>query len=345
MRAAVFKVAGQPLSIEELPQPTPQEGEVILKVGACGICGTDLHMTSGHGAIQVKAGHILGHEFAGEVVALGPGCQSLKIGDRVTSMPTVGCGKCPVCLNGEPKWCAQRRSMQGGYAQYLATGEASCTKLALGLSLEDGALVEPLAVGIHGVDAAHLSVGARVLVIGAGPVGLAAVFWARRMGAGKIAVTASSDRRAGLAVQMGATVFVAPQVGQEPVAAVNQALGGPPDVVFECVGVPGMIEKSIAHVRPLGTVVVLGFCDLVDQWLPMSALAKEVKINFAILYSTRDFQVAVDTLDAGHVEPRAMITDRITLDEVPAAFEALRHRTTQCKVIIDPWRGASPERE
>lgn len=182
MRAAVFRGAGQPLSIEELPQPTPHEGEVILKVGACGICGTDIHMTSGHGAIQVQPGHILGHEFAGEVVALGPGCRSLKVGDRVTSMPTVGCGRCAACLNGEPKWCAQRRSMQGGYAQYLATGEASCTKLPIGLSMEDGALVEPLAVGIHGVDAAHLSVGARVLVIGAGPVGLATVFWARAHG-------------------------------------------------------------------------------------------------------------------------------------------------------------------
>ncbi len=337
MRAAVFKGAGQPLAIEDLPEPTPGEGEVILKVGRCGICGSDLHMTSGHGALQVKPGHILGHEFAGEVVAVGRGCARVKVGDRVTSMPTVGCGRCHACLNGEPKWCAQRRSMQGGYGQFLATGEASCTKLPADLSLEDGALIEPLAVSLHGVSVAGMPVGARVLVIGAGPVGLAAIFWARRMSAGRIAVTASSSRRAGLAMQMGASVFVAPEKDQDPVQAVNEALGGAPDVVLECVGVPGMIEKAVSHVRPLGTVVVLGFCDVADPWVPMFALFKEVKMTFAVLYGIRDFQVAVDTLSAGHVEPRAMITDRISLAQVPTMFEALRRRSTQCKVIIDPW--------
>jgi (R,R)-butanediol dehydrogenase/meso-butanediol dehydrogenase/diacetyl reductase len=338
MRAAVFKGVGLPLAVESLPEPKPGAGEVVLKVGRCGICGSDLHFTSGKGALQLNPGHILGHEFAGEVVEVGPECSRIKVGDRVTAMPTVGCGKCPACQQGEPKWCPLRRSMQGGYGQYLATGEASCTKLPVGLSLEDGALIEPLAVSLHGVSAATMPVGARVLVIGAGPVGLAAIFWARRMGAGKIAVTASSNRRAELAMLMGASAFVTPEPGVDPVDSVKQALGGPPDVVFECVGVPGMIQSAVSHVRPLGTVVVLGFCDVSDPWLPFSALFKEVRMVFALLYSTRDFQVAVDTLDAGHVEPRAMITDRISLDETPTQFEALRQRSTQCKVIIDPWR-------
>jgi (R,R)-butanediol dehydrogenase/meso-butanediol dehydrogenase/diacetyl reductase len=228
--------------------------------------------------------------------------------------------------------------MQGGYGQYLATGEASCTKLPDGLSLEDGALVEPLAVSLHGVSAAAMPVGARVLVIGAGPVGLAAIFWARRMGAGKIAVTASSNRRAGLAMHMGASSFVIPEPGADGVESVKQVLGGAPDVVFECVGVPGMMESAVNHVRPLGTVVVLGFCDVSDPWLPMRALFKEVRMVFAVLYSTRDFRVAMDTLEGGQVQPRAMIADRISLEETPAMFEALRHRSTQCKVIIDPWR-------
>jgi 2-desacetyl-2-hydroxyethyl bacteriochlorophyllide A dehydrogenase len=337
MRAAVFKNPGQPLSVEDVPDPTPGTGEVILRVGACGICGSDLHMTSGHGALQVKPGHVLGHEFAGEVIAIGPGCSRRRVGDRVTSMPTVGCGTCSSCQAGEPKWCSQRRSMQGGYGQFLATGEASCTKLPADLSLEDGALVEPLAVSLHGVAAARLSVGSRVLVVGAGPVGLAAVFWARRMGAGRIAVTARTAQRTDLALQMGANAFVVPEKDEDPVQAVNRALGGPPDVVFECVGIPGMIEKCVRHVRPLGTVVVLGFCDVADSWVPMGALFKEAHVIFAQLYALRDFQVAVDTLDAGHVAPRSMITDRITLDQVPSAFEALRQRTTQCKVMIDPW--------
>jgi threonine dehydrogenase-like Zn-dependent dehydrogenase len=337
MRAAVFRGPGRALSIEVVADPTPGKGEVILKVGSCGICGSDLHITNGHGAMQVKPGHILGHEFAGEVVAVGPACTRIRVGDRVTSMPTVGCGTCPTCVAGEPKWCTQRRSMQGGYGEYLATGEASCTKLPLGLSLEDGALIEPLAVSLHGVSAARLAVGSRVLVVGAGPVGLAAIFWARRMGAGRIVATARSSQRADLAVQMGATSFIVPERNQDAVEAVNIALGGPPDVVFECVGVPGMIEQCVRHVRPLGTVIVLGFCDLADPWVPMGALCKEVQLTFASLYGLKDFQVAIDTLDAGHVAPRSMITDRIGLDQVPGVFEALRQRTTQCKVMIDPW--------
>jgi (R,R)-butanediol dehydrogenase/meso-butanediol dehydrogenase/diacetyl reductase len=136
---------------------------------------------------------------------------------------------------------------------------------------------------------------------------------------------------------MGATAFVVPEKDQEPVQAVNTALGGPPDVVFECVGVPGMIEKCVSHVRPLGTVVVLGFCDLTDPWVPMGALFKEVQIVFACLYGLRDFQVSIDTLDAGQLAPRSMITDRVGLNQLPVAFEALRQRTTQCKVMIDPW--------
>jgi (R,R)-butanediol dehydrogenase/meso-butanediol dehydrogenase/diacetyl reductase len=336
MRAAVFKGPGRPLEIETLPDPEPLEGEIVIRVGKCGICGSDLHLTDGHGAIQVPPGHILGHEFAGEVVALGKGVQGFRTGDLITAMPTVGCGRCPACLKGEPKWCPQRGSMQGGYGEYLRTRATSAFKLGANLSLDDGALVEPLAVGLHGVERARMNVGDRLLVIGAGPVGLAAIYWARRLGAGRIAVTASSTRRAEMALAMGATRFVAPS--DTRVDEVYEALGGPPDVVFECVGIPGMIQLSCDHVKPGGKVVVLGFCTEPDRLNPVTPLFKEVDVIFAILYGLRDFQVAIDTLDAGSVEPRAMITDRVSLTETPAMFEALRQRSTQCKVLIDPWK-------
>lgn len=334
----MFRGAGRPLEIETLADPEPGEGEVILKVGACGICGSDLHMTDGHGAVQVPTGHVLGHEYAGEIVALGRGVEGFRVGDLVTGLPTTGCGLCPACLAGEPKWCPERGSAQGGYAEYLRTRATSCVKLAQGLSLEDGALVEPLAVGLHGVARAGMKIGDRVLIIGAGPVGLAALFWARRMGAGRIAVTASSDRRASMALALGADIFLVPS--DDPVAAANEALGGAPDIVLECVGIPGMIARSIAHVKPTGTVVILGFCTEPDTFVPFTGLFKEVNLIFAILYGIRDFEVAIDALDKGSLEPRLMITDRVSLDETPAAFEALRHRTTQCKVLIDPWRSS-----
>lgn len=336
MRAAVFRGVGRPLEIESRPDPEPLEGEVVLKVGACGICGTDLHMTDGHGVVQVAPGHVLGHEYAGEIVALGKGIAGLRVGDLVTGLPTTGCGSCPACLRGEPKWCPQRASAQGGYAQYLRTRGTSCVRLAAGLSLEDGALVEPLAVGLHGVERAGIKVGDSILILGAGPVGLAALFWARRMGAGRIAVTASSTRRAELALAMGADIFLPPL--DDPVAAANEALGGAPDIVLECVGLPGMIERSIAHAKPTGTVVILGFCTEPDSFAPFTALFKEVNLLFAVLYAVRDFELSIDTLDRGAVEPRMMVTDRISLDQTPAMFEALRQRTSQCKVLIDPWR-------
>lgn len=338
MRAAVFKGPGRPLEIETLPDPVPIEGELVIKVGNCGICGSDLHITDGHGSIQVSPGQILGHEFAGEIVAMGRGVQGFKVGDLITAMPTTGCGTCVACLKGEPKWCAQRGSMQGGFGEYLRTKATSAVRLGAEMSLEDGALVEPLAVGLHGVERARMKIGDRVLVIGAGPVGLAAVYWARRRGAGRIAVTASSTRRAGMSLAMGATCFVPPS--ESPAEDVDEALGGAPDIVFECVGVPGMIARSCYHVKPTGKVVVLGFCTEPDQWNPVEPLFKEIEVIFAVLYSIKDFQVCVDTLNAGSIEPRTMITDRISLDETPAMFEALRQRTTQCKVLIDPWKSA-----
>jgi (R,R)-butanediol dehydrogenase/meso-butanediol dehydrogenase/diacetyl reductase len=338
MRAAVFRQAGAPLSIEQVAVPQPGEGQILLRIASCGICGSDLHVTSGHGA-TAPSGQILGHEYAGEIMEVGKGVTRLRVGDMVNAMPVSGCGHCPHCLIGEVKWCAARRTMQGGYAEYMLAGADTTFRLPAGLSADDGALVEPLAVGLHGVAMADLKLGSKVLVIGAGPVGLAAIFWARRLGAAKIAVTASSDRRKALAMTLGATHFVTPSDGEDPVQAVNDAIGGPPDIVFECVGIEGMIQKSVDHVKRMGTVVVLGFCTSDDPWRPMTGLFKEAKIVFAYLYSKGEFELCIDTLDAGHVESRQMITDRIGLSELPDMFEALRSRSTQCKVLVDPRIG------
>lgn len=334
MKVAMFKKMGQPLAIEEVPEPTPAPGQVVLKVGRCGICGSDLQMT-GHADHLVPPDSVLGHEFSGEVVALGTGVEGLAEKDRVAVLPLVSCGKCPNCLNGEPAWCAERKIDGGGYGQYTVVREAQCLKLPASVSLEDGALVEPLAVGLHGVAVSGLKPGERVLVIGAGPIGLATIFWARRHGAGPIAATASSTRRAALAGEMGASVFLpsAENLG----AAINQALGGPPDIIFECVGKPGILAQAIDLVRPRGTVVLMGLCWSLDSFVPGVSVAKEVRIQPAAFYSVREFQVSIDAFDAGNLEPRSMITDRISLAELPAAFEALRRRTTQCKVMVDSW--------
>ncbi|MET0988595.1 MAG: zinc-binding dehydrogenase [Steroidobacteraceae bacterium] len=181
-----------------------------------------------------------------------------------------------------------------------------------------------------------MSAGHRVLVLGAGPIGLAAVFWARRLGAGRIAVAASSRRREGIAHDVGATSFHVMDDGMGE--ALLRELGGEPDLVIECIGIPGMIERAIELVRPRGTVVILGLCLGHDSLMPFTALTKELRLQFAQGASLSQFGIVADALSSGAVEPRSMITDTISLEALPTAFEALRQRTSQCKVMVDPWR-------
>lgn len=338
MKAAIFEAVGQPLEIKSIDDPTPGPGEIVVKVGRCGICGTDLHMTDGHG-YTYPSGTIPGHEFAGEVVALGKGVESLKIGDRVASLPMTGCGTCPACVEGVPFFCVNgMRGLPGAFAQYALATARESVKLPSSLSLADGALIEPMAVGLHGVVLAQMNPGARVLVMGAGPIGLATAFWARRLGAGNIAVSASSRRREEMAMTMGGDSFLDPE--EDLVSASTRALGGMPDIVFECAGVPGLIAQAVDAVRARGTVVVLGCCSSPDTFTPAAALFKEVRLQFSNTYSVQQFEHVARTLDAGHVEPRSMITDTVSLQQLPDTFEALRQRTSQCKVMIDPWSDA-----
>ncbi|RYG85131.1 alcohol dehydrogenase [bacterium] len=222
----------------------------------------------------------------------------------------------------------------GGYGQYSLAEPHQLVPLPRTLSLADGALVEPLAVSLHGVRLARMEPGARVLVVGAGPIGLAAVYWARRLGAGRIAVTAGSTRRADLARTMGADVFVDP--ADSSPEAVNRALGGPPDVVYECVGKPGLIQRCIEYCRPRGTIVVLGLCTPPDTFMPFHLVVKEQVIQASAFYELRDFEMSARAMDEDGDTPRAMVTDVIGLEALPTVFEALRQRSTQCKVLVNP---------
>jgi threonine dehydrogenase-like Zn-dependent dehydrogenase len=136
---------------------------------------------------------------------------------------------------------------------------------------------------------------------------------------------------------MGADVFVVPETGQDLAALTADALEGAPDVVFECAGQKDLFAQAIQCVKPQGDVIVLGFCTVRDQFVPAVAVWKEVRIQFAVTYSLQEFTHVANVFDAGHVEPRMMITDRISLDALPEVFEALRTRSTQCKVMVNPW--------
>jgi threonine dehydrogenase-like Zn-dependent dehydrogenase len=280
-------------------------------------------------------GTTLGHEFSGIVVCVGRDVERYKIGDHVASLAVSGCGKCVACLSGTPMWCEKQSApQQGGYAQFARVKEHASILLPKTVSITDGAMVEPFAVGLHSVAAAALPPGARVLVIGAGTIGLTTTYWCRQLGASKIAVMARSRRAAELCHLVGADALI--ERGEEVAARINVVLGGAPDIVFECAGMPTLIDDAIALVRPRGTVVVAGLCVTQDQITPGAALFKEVRIIFSLLYSVHEFEVAARKLDTGTINTDAMIVKTISLDKLPSTFEALRQSYPPCKVQIDP---------
>jgi (R,R)-butanediol dehydrogenase/meso-butanediol dehydrogenase/diacetyl reductase len=337
VRAAVFQGPGQPLAIEQVSDPTPGPGELVLRVRACGICGTDLHMSR----LALPRGLVMGHEFAGEIAALGRDAAAhWKLGERVCALPVIGCAACLPCLAGEPQYCAQMRAtglgpVGGAYAEYVLVGAAESLRLPEALSDVQGALIEPLAVGLHALRAAELRPGDDVLVLGAGPVGIAALLWARHLGARRVAVSDPLEPRRALAQRCGAELTLDP--GAEEVgAALSRHWSGAPEVILECVGAPGLLQQTFALAPVRGRIVVVGVCLKPDPLETGVALTKDLSLRFVSYYSRGDFAYALAMLEARRLDPSPMVSEVIGLDQLPATFEALHHPTDQCKVIVAP---------
>lgn len=331
MKAAVFRGAGQPLAIETLPDPTPGPDDVIIKVHRCGICGTDLHMTAG-GTWSYPLGCVPGHEYAGEIVEAGARVTGFKVGERISALPSLGCGHCEACAQGNLVLCHNAGGVMGGFGEYLRVPTEVAVKLPSTFSLADGALMEPFAVGLYGVRTAAMRPGDRVLVMGAGCVALAVIFWARRLGAGRIVALSRAPRRATPALAMGADAFV--EAGENEIQEVIAALGRSPDIVFECVGASGLLSRAIQHVRVLGHVLSLGFCTSPDALVPAVAGYKGARLSFPVGYSLKDFEFAADTMLAGTVDPKTLITSVVPLAELPATLELLRGPNHETKVQV-----------
>lgn len=333
MKVAVYPGAGKPLVIETVPDPEPGADDIIIKVNRCGICGTDLHMTEGH-QWSFAAGSVPGHEYAGEVVAVGSSVNHFKTGDLITALPSMGCGHCEACHRGNLALCHHAPGVMGGYAELMRIPASVAVKLPATLSAADGALIEPLAVGLYGVRMSHIQPGDRVLVLGAGSVALCTIYWARRLGAGRIVAMSRSERRREMSLKMGANAFV--RYGDSETGEVVEALKGSPDIVFECVGSPGFISKAIQHVRDFGQVVSMGFCTAPDQLIPAVAGFKGVSLQFPVGYSLKDFCHVADTMETGHIDPKLLISSVVSLNDLPATFEKLRSPNNETKVQIAP---------
>ncbi|KTR83508.1 zinc-binding dehydrogenase [uncultured Novosphingobium sp.] len=334
MKAIIFNGPDASLTLEDIADPKPAAGELVIRVQRCGICGSDVHLTKEHGFFPV--GGVIGHEFAGEVVAVGRGVEGFREGDIITAMPGAGCGECEPCRRFGPLTCIHGADMvAGGFAEYTRVKAATSIKLPASLTLADGALIEPMAVSLHGVRLANITSETRVVVLGTGAIGLAAIFWAKQAGAGRVVAASRSDRHAQLAQLMGAEAFV--KTGDGEAQRVADVLGGAPQVVIECIGVEGALNQCIMMAQPGGTVVSLGFCTKPDVVVPALATYRHVSLAFSMAYSLDDFETVARTFDKGHVEARSMITETIPLAAVADTIEQLRAGRGDAKVQVDPW--------
>jgi threonine dehydrogenase-like Zn-dependent dehydrogenase len=330
MRAAIFAGPGRPIRIEQVEDPRPSANELLLKISRCGICGSDLSMTA-DSPITFRPGRF-GHEYAGEILEVGRNVSGFRVGDRLAVMPAMPCGACDGCREGNATFCLAARTFGGGFAEYAVISPDAAVPLPQTLSLSDGALIEPMACGLHALRLARLRGAERIVVLGAGSMALSVVFWARHLGAGSIVVLSRSSHRADVALSLGADAVL--ELDADP-KELTSALGGPPDVVAECVGKPGLLEKAIALVRPQGTVLGMGMCTHSEPLMTMRCVLKELRLLFPLAYSVDEFIETARVFETSGIHPDVMVSDVIGLEQLPDMMEALRAGKKSLKVHVD----------
>jgi len=335
MRAVVLKEPGC-LRVESVADPSPETDEILLRVRNCGICGSDLHAAK-YG-LQMPPDAILGHEFAGEIVALGSRVEGWDVGDRVVSLPYMSCGACPACLRGDGILCPTLRGiglgqLPGAFAEYVRVHPGSLLRIPPEIDFRTAAMVEPLAVGLHGLRHSGLTADHNCLILGAGPVGLVSLLWARDLGVQDIVVSELAAGRRAVAERLGA-IAVDPTVS-DPAAVVRDRTGREPEVIFECIGARGLLNTAMMLAGIRGRITVLGVCVESDEILPLTGILKELEVKFALGYSKQEFADALEALRSGRIDVSPLVTDVIDIDRVPETFHALAAPTTQCKVLIE----------
>lgn len=318
-------------------------GQVLVKVGMGGICGSDLHYfhNGGFGTVRIKEPMVLGHEVAGTVVAVAPGVESVRIGDKVAVNPSRPCGACKFCLEGLPNQCLDMRfygsamrmpHVQGAFRNMLLCEATQCVKVADHVPLRLAALAEPFSVGLHGVSRAGPLLGKRVLVSGCGPIGVLAIAAARAHGAAEITATDVVDEPLAIARAMGAdqTINVAQDKGW---VARHSADKGTFDVMLECSGNERALRDGLEVMRPRGVVVQLGLGG--DVSIPQNmVVSKELSICGSFRFHA-EFALAVRLINEGRVDLSPVVTHTFPMLKAREAFELASDRKQAMKVLID----------
>jgi 2-desacetyl-2-hydroxyethyl bacteriochlorophyllide A dehydrogenase len=337
MRASVLR-DGRMVYRDDLPDPVPGPGQVLVAVRSCGICGSDLHfashgaevlslsseMSSGAGGMDVDLSRdvFMGHEFSAEILEPGPGTDTHPVGTLVTSIP--------VLLSGAGvEAIVYSNTTVGGYAERMLLSAPLLLPIPNGLDPQYASLAEPMAVGLHAVNKSGIQPGESALVLGCGPIGIAIVAALRIRGVEAVVAADFSPKRRELAATMGAHQTIDPAQGS-PFDTAKSA------VVFDAVGVPGIIDDVLRRARHGTRLVVAGVCMQADKVHPFFAIAKEINVQFVLAYDAQEFADSLRAIAEGDIDVSPMITGAVGLEDVGTAFDDLADPERHCKILVTP---------
>ncbi len=322
--------------IKEINEPEKEEGKVLIKVKKTGICGSDIH----YWELGQPVGLVMGHEYAGEVLDNG-GREDLKVGDRVTALPISPCGECEACLTGNIHYChdtwlhASGLSLDnpGGLAPQLKVRSDMVLKLPDNMSYEEGALVEPTAVGYHAINLANIDVGDNVLVIGGGIIGLVSAMFAKRSGASKVVVSETNERRGEKAVSLGVADEWIDAKDEKVMADYNSKF----DKVIECCGNTPAVNSAMSLVKAGGTVILVGVSMTPINLATIETVMKEITVIGAIAYTKAEFAKCISMIANKEVEVLKFVSKTVSLEEVGKSYEELYSgESDSIKILVDP---------
>ena len=313
-RAQILVGPGR-FEMHEFDVPAPGRGQLRMRVHGCGICGSDKVL-----ARESAPGTILGHEVVAEVESCGTGVTGWRVGDRAI----------PV---GDELGMGDRR---GGFSEWIVIAAEVCVRVPESVPSRHAVLAEPLGNGLHFVRRSRLQAGQRVAILGGGQIGLSILFWARRLGAARIVVSEPVPARARLARELGADAVIDPREHPDLSAAIADALGGRPEVVFEAVGRPEVMDQAIRLPSGRGSVVVLAGITMSELTIrPVSLCLKEIDLVFPVGTVRAEVEEVLDVMARGELPAERFVSHRIRLDQIPEALHDLGKPTDQIKVVVD----------
>lgn len=327
------------VEIVEAPVPTPAKGEALVRIEKIGICGSDIHVNHGEHP-YTKYPVTQGHEVSGLVEKLGEGVSNLRVGQKVTIEPQIVCGKCHPCRHGKYNLCEELKVMgfqaPGAAAQFFAVPAERITPLPDSFSLEDGAMIEPMAVAVHAVRRADGIAGKDIVVIGAGPIGNLVAQTAKGMGARKVMITDVSDYRLGIARECGIDECV--NTSREPFGEAMLRVFGPDkaDFIYDCAGNNRTMGEAIAHARKGSAIILVAvFAGMASVDLAM-VNDHELDIRSTMMYRHEDYLEAIRLVEEGRINLRALVSRRFPFRQFQEAYDYIdQHREMTMKVLIN----------